>query len=63
MLGAPLLVDAGRAMLVVTMMLMIRAVGRRADGPTWLLWVFRAALVLTALSIPVGLVLAHLRAA
>ncbi|GLI29981.1 MULTISPECIES: hypothetical protein [Brachybacterium] len=62
-LGAPLLVDAGGALLVVTMMLMLRAVGRRAGGPTWLLWVFRAALVLTALSIPVGLVLAHLRAA
>ena len=62
-LGAPLLVDAGGALLVVTMMLMLRAVGRRAQGPTWLLWVFRAALVLTALSIPVGLVLAHLRAA
>ena len=62
-LGAPLLVDAGGALLVVTMVLMLRAVGRRADGPTWLLWVFRAALVLTALSIPVGLVLAHLRAA
>ena len=62
-LGAPLLVDAGGALLVVAMVLMLRAVGRRADGPTWLLWVFRAALVLTALSIPVGLVLAHLRAA
>lgn len=62
-LGAPLLVDAGGALLVVTMVLMLRAVGRRAQGPTWLLWVFRAALVLTAVSIPVGLVLAHLRAA
>ena len=62
-LGAPLLVDAGGALLVVTMVLMLRAVGRRAQGPAWLLWVFRAALVLTAVSIPVGLVLAHLRAA
>lgn len=62
-LGAPLLVDAGGALLVVTMALMLRAVGRRAQGPTWMLWVFRAALVLTAVSIPVGLVLAHLRAA
>ncbi len=61
-LGAPLLVDAGGALLVVTMVLMLRAVGRRAQGPAWLLWVFRAALVLTAVSIPVGLVLAHLRA-
>ncbi|MGY5765324.1 hypothetical protein ACXET9_08985 [Brachybacterium sp. DNPG3] len=62
-LGTPLLVDAGGALLVVTMVLMLRAVGRRAAGPVWLLWVFRAALVLTAVSIPVGLVLAHLRAA
>ena len=62
-LGAPLLVDAGGALLVVTMVLMLRAVGRRTQGPTWLLWVFRAALMLTAVSIPVGLVLAHLRAA
>ncbi|WP_010549288.1 hypothetical protein [Brachybacterium paraconglomeratum] len=61
-LGAPLLVDAGGALLVATMVLMLRAVGRRAQGPAWLLWVFRAALVLTAVSIPVGLVLAHLRA-
>lgn len=61
-LGAPLLVDAGGALLVVTMVLMLRAVGLRAQGPTWLLWVFRAALVLTAVSILVGLVLAHLRA-
>ena len=61
-LGAPLLVDAGGALLVVTMVLMLRAVGRRAQGPTWLLCVFRAALVVTAVSIPIGLVLAHLRA-
>lgn len=60
--AAPLLVDAGGAMLVVTMVLMLRTVGRTARGPRWLLWLFRAGLVLTALSIPVGLVLAHLRA-
>ena len=58
-----MLVDAGGALLVVTMVLMLRAVGRGATGPTWLLWVFRAALVVTAVSIPVGLVLAHLRVA
>ena len=60
--AAPLLVDAGGALLVAAMVLMLRAVGRRAQGPTWLLWVFRAALVVTAVSIPIGLVLAHLRA-
>lgn len=60
--AAPLLVDAGGVLLVVTMVLMIRAVGRGAQGPRWLLWLFRAGLVLTAVSIPVGLVLSHLRA-
>ena len=60
--AAPLLVDVGGALLVVAMVLMLRAVGRRAQGSTWLLWVFRAALVVTAVSIPIGLVLAHLRA-
>src|SRR5690606_19524400 len=60
--AAPLLVDAGGVLLVVTMVLMIRAVGRDAQGPRWLLWLFRAGLVLTAVSIPVGLVLSHLRA-
>jgi hypothetical protein len=61
-LAAPLLVDAGGVLLVVAMVLMLRAVGRRTQGPTWLLWVFRVALVVTAVSIPIGLVLAHLRA-
>jgi hypothetical protein len=61
-LASPLLVDAGGVLLVVAMVLMLRAVGRRAQGPTWLLWVFRVALVVTAVSIPIGLVLAHLRA-
>ena len=60
--AAPLLVDAGGVLLVVTMVLMIRAVGRGAQGPRWLLWLFRAGLVLTAVSIPVGLVLSPLRA-
>ena len=62
-LTAPLLVDAGGLALVAAMVLMIRAVGRGERGPAWALWLFRAALVVTAVSIPVGLVLAHLRAA
>lgn len=63
LLAAPLLVDAGGLLLVAAMVLMIRAVGRGAQGPKWALWLFRSALVVTAVSIPVGLVLAHLRAA
>lgn len=62
LLGTPLLVDAGGLLLVAAMVLMIRAVGRRVQGPAWALWLFRAALVVTMVSIPVGLVLAHVRA-
>lgn len=62
LLEAPLLVDAGGLALVVAMVLMIRAVGRRTQGPVWALWLFRAALAVTMVSIPVGLVLAHVRA-
>ena len=61
--SAPLLVDAGGLLLVVAMALMIRAVRRGTRGPVWVLWLFRAAVVVTAMSIPVGLVLAHLRGA
>lgn len=62
-LTAPLLVDVGGLLLVATMALMIRAVGRGAQGPAWALWTYRAVLLLTMVSIPIGLVLAHLRAA
>ena len=62
LLTAPLLVDAGGLLLVATMVLMIRAVGRGAQGPAWALWTYRTVLVLTMVSIPIGLVLAHLRA-
>ncbi|WP_394214002.1 hypothetical protein [Brachybacterium vulturis] len=62
LLTAPLLVDLGGLLLVATMVLMIRAVGRGARGPVWALWTYRAVLLLTIASIPIGLVLAHLRA-
>lgn len=62
LLTAPLLVDAGGLALVATMVLMIRAVGRGAKGPAWALWTYRAVFVVTLVSIPIGLLLAHLRA-
>lgn len=61
-LAVPLLVDLGGLLLVATMVLMMRAVGRGAKGPVWALWTYRAVLLLTMVSIPIGLVLAHLRA-
>lgn len=61
-LSSPWIVDGGGLLLMVTMALMIRAVGRGAKGPAWALWTYRAVLVLTVVSIPIGLLLAHLRA-
>lgn len=61
-LSSPWIVDGGGLLLVVTMALMIRTVGRGATGPSWALWTYRAVLVLTVVSIPIGLLLAHVRA-
>ncbi|WP_458040494.1 MULTISPECIES: hypothetical protein [Bacteria] len=58
----PLLVDAGGVLLVLALALMIRAVGwRRRGAPTWPLRLYRLLVMLMLISIPVGLVLAHLR--
>lgn len=61
-MAMPLIVDAGGLMLVVTLVLLIRAVRSRDRGPAWALWTYRILLTLTLCSIPIGLVLAHLRA-
>ena len=61
-LSSPWVVDGGGLLLMVTMGLMIRAVGRGAKGPAWALWTYRGVLLLTVVSIPIGLLLAHLRA-
>lgn len=62
LLTAPLLVDVGGMLLVVALVLMVLTVGRGERGPRWALWLFRAAIAVTVVSVPVGLVLAHLRA-
>ncbi|GAA4833715.1 hypothetical protein GCM10023354_11540 [Garicola koreensis] len=62
LLTMPLLVDAGGLLLVVTLVLMIRTVRGSRQGPAWALWTYRILLTITLISIPIGLVLAHLRA-
>lgn len=57
----PAIVDVGGVLLVGTLSLMIAAVGRGSVGPRWAVWLFRAALAVTLVSIPIGLILAHLR--
>ncbi|UUL75173.1 hypothetical protein NG819_12555 [Pseudarthrobacter sp. Fe7] len=59
----PWVVDAGGLLLVVSLTLMLATVRGPGSRPLWALWSYRALVVLIAVSIPIGLVLAHVRAA
>ncbi|MGO4692484.1 hypothetical protein [Glaciibacter sp. 2TAF33] len=59
----PQIVDAGGLLLVIALALMIRTVRGRTAGPRWALWTYRLLLIIVLVSIPIGLVLAHVRAA
>lgn len=54
-----LLVDAGGAALVVSLILFVR--GTRASTTSWLKTVYWILLVILIVSIPIGLILSHLR--
>lgn len=58
----PLIVDFGGVLLVVALALFILSI-RGAAHPRWALWLFRGVVVVMMVSIPIGLVLAHVRAA
>ena len=58
----PWVVDAGGVLLVAALALMFEAVRGPRTRYTWALRVYRALVAVVAVSIPVGLVLAHLRA-
>jgi hypothetical protein len=58
----PLVVDFGGLLLVVALALMVATVRGKGTGPAWAVWVYRILLVVILVSIPIGLVLAHLRA-
>ncbi|WP_022885645.1 hypothetical protein [Glaciibacter superstes] len=58
----PLVVDAGGILLVVALVALLRAVRSGAARPRWALLTYRCLLVVLIVSIPIGLVLAHLRA-
>lgn len=62
LVGNPWVVDAGGAMLVVSLALMFRTVHWRSAMSGWVPWGYRALLLVIAVSIPIGLVLAHFRA-
>jgi hypothetical protein len=58
----PLIVDFGGLLLVIALALMVTTVRGKGSGPAWAVWVYRILLVVILVSIPIGLVLAHLRA-
>ena len=58
----PWLVDGGGVMLVAALALMFQTVRGPGIKSGWPLWAYRALVVVVAVSIPIGLVLAHLRA-
>jgi hypothetical protein len=62
MLSLPILVDVGGVLLVVSLALFFWGVRRSARG-AWLRYLYRALVVLLLVSIPIGLVLAQIRAA
>lgn len=64
----PLVVDGGSVLLVIGLATALYAVRRgsphsSAEGAAWLVsWIYRALLLVLLVSIPIGVVLAHLRA-
>jgi hypothetical protein len=58
----PLIVDVGGVLLVIALVMMIATVRGKTAGPRWALWTYRILLVVVLVSMPIGLVLAHLRA-
>lgn len=61
MLSLPALVDAGGILLIVSLVLFLWGV-RRSHRGGWLRHVYRALVILLLVSIPIGLVLAQIRA-
>ena len=57
----PVIVDVGGVALVVALGVMARTV-RGGAGPRWAVWTYRGVLAVLLASIPIGLVLAHVRA-
>jgi len=62
LIGNPWVVDAGGGLLVASLALMFQTVRGPGAQPRWALWGYRALLVVMGVSIPIGLLLAHLRA-
>lgn len=58
----PLIVDAGGLLLVIALALVVYTVRGRTSAPLLALWTYRVLLIVVLVSIPIGLMLAHIRA-
>ena|SRR6185437_4671719 len=61
--GRLVLTEAGSALLALALVLLFRAVGVAGVRAGWLVNLYRALIAIVLVSIPIGLVIAHLRAA
>lgn len=61
LVGNPVVVDAGGVALVAALAVLARTV-TGGVGPRWAVWAYRGVLAVLLASIPIGLVLAHVRA-
>ncbi|MFP5313467.1 MAG: hypothetical protein ACLGH7_13865, partial [Actinomycetes bacterium] len=61
LIGNPWIVDAGGILLVAALALMLSTVRTPATAPGWGLRGYRVLVAVVAVSVPVGLVLAHVR--
>jgi len=62
LIAHPLVVDVGGVMLVITLALLLRTTFRSGSTRRWLLWAYRALIVVLLVSIPIGLTIAAVRA-
>lgn len=62
LLDAPPLVDVGGVLMVLALVLVLLGVRGSSGSPHWAVWVFRALVAVLLVSVPIGLVLAQLRA-
>lgn len=61
--GIPLVTYLGAGLLVVALALFIWGVRGHQSRNTWLVWTFRAMVVVLLVSAPIGLVISHVRGA
>ncbi|WP_437582679.1 hypothetical protein ACSAGD_10475 [Paramicrobacterium sp. CJ85] len=61
LLSSPLIVDVGGILLLISAVIFIATVRRSPGSSTAAVWTFRIVLLIIVVSIPIGLIMSHLR--